>query len=186
MSETLAVLIVLLVVVVWIYNLLIKDRNQVLAAWSDIDVQLKRRHDLIPQLVTAVRAYSEHEKATMLAVTELRNRSEVTEQDDLNLKNPPDRIPDLFESYLPFALALGVERAWAEQFTDMFAKLEIGQGRGYRPVWYSGAFHNNLGEFTTDIGANFNTAISAASTAPALGAGDSPAVVVAVEAAGSR
>ena len=61
---------------VWIYNLLVRDRNQVLAAWSDIDVQLKRRHDLIPQLVTTVKAYADYEQATMEAVTELRTRSE--------------------------------------------------------------------------------------------------------------
>ncbi|GJM14258.1 MAG: membrane protein [Pseudohongiella sp.] len=79
MIELLALLLMLLVVAIWIYNLLIKDRNQVLAAWSDIDVQLKRRHDLIPQLVTAVKAYSDHEQATMLAVTELRNKSELAE-----------------------------------------------------------------------------------------------------------
>jgi len=79
MIEVIVVLVVLIAIVVWIYNLLIKDRNQVLAAWSDIDVQLKRRHDLIPQLVTAVKAYSMHEKATMLAVTELRSKSEIAE-----------------------------------------------------------------------------------------------------------
>ncbi|MEX0962757.1 MAG: LemA family protein [Pseudohongiellaceae bacterium] len=79
MIEILASLVVVLAAVVWIYNLLVKDRNQVLAAWSDIDVQLKRRHDLIPQLVTAVKAYSEHERATMQAVTELRRKSEVTQ-----------------------------------------------------------------------------------------------------------
>ncbi len=79
MIEALITLLVLLGAVVWIYNQLVKDRNQVLAAWSDIDVQLKRRHDLIPQLVTAVKAYSEHERATMEAVTELRSKSEIAE-----------------------------------------------------------------------------------------------------------
>jgi LemA protein len=59
MIEALILLIVLLVVVIWIYSLLIKNRNQVLAAWSDIDVQLKRRHDLIPQLVTTVKVWAE-------------------------------------------------------------------------------------------------------------------------------
>jgi hypothetical protein len=59
MIEALILLIVLLVVVIWIYSLLIKDRNQVLAACSDIDVQLKRRHDLIPQLITAVKIWAE-------------------------------------------------------------------------------------------------------------------------------
>ena len=61
---------------IWIYNALVSDRNQVKAAWSDIDVQLVRRHDLLPQLVTTVKAYAAHEKATLLAVTELRTRSE--------------------------------------------------------------------------------------------------------------
>ncbi len=61
---------------VWIYNRLVKDRNQVRNAWSDIDVQLKRRHDLVPQLVTVVKTYADYEKATMTAVTELRARSD--------------------------------------------------------------------------------------------------------------
>ncbi len=79
MIEALITLLVLLGAAAWIYNQLVKDRNRVLAAWSDIDVQLKRRHDLIPQLVTAVKAYSEHERATMEAVTELRSKSQLTE-----------------------------------------------------------------------------------------------------------
>lgn len=76
MLELLIVAVVLLAPSIWIYNRLIQDRNQVKAAWSDIDVQLKRRHDLVPQLVTTVKAYSSYEKATMEAVTELRTRSE--------------------------------------------------------------------------------------------------------------
>ncbi|MDH3945281.1 MAG: LemA family protein [Chromatiales bacterium] len=59
-----------------VFNRLVRERNRVRAAWSDIDVQLTRRHDLIPQLVEAVKAYSDYEKATLLAVTELRGRSE--------------------------------------------------------------------------------------------------------------
>lgn len=59
-----------------IFNRLVADRNQALAAWSDIDVQLTRRHDLVPQLVEAVKAYAGYERATLEAVTELRARSE--------------------------------------------------------------------------------------------------------------
>ena len=55
-----------------IYNRLIRSRNRVDTAWSDIDVQLQRRHDLIPRLVTAVDQYAKYEKATLEAVTELR------------------------------------------------------------------------------------------------------------------
>ncbi|NGX14963.1 LemA family protein [Wenzhouxiangella sp. XN24] len=61
---------------VLIFNRLVRDRNQVRAAWSDIDVQLTRRHDLVPQLVDAVRAYADYERATLTAVTELRARAE--------------------------------------------------------------------------------------------------------------
>ncbi len=65
----------LLAVAVWIYNRLVGDRNQVRNAWSDIDVQLARRYDLIPQLVASVKAYADYEQATMTAVTELRSKS---------------------------------------------------------------------------------------------------------------
>ncbi len=69
-------LLALLVSAVWIYNRLVADRALVDGAWSDIDVQLKRRHDLAPQLVNVVRGYADYEKATLVAVTELRNQSE--------------------------------------------------------------------------------------------------------------
>ena len=71
-----SLIVALALVGVWIYNRLVKDRNQVSNAWSDIDVQLVRRHDLVPQLVSAVKAYADYEKATFTAVTELRARSE--------------------------------------------------------------------------------------------------------------
>lgn len=62
----------LLAVGVILYNRLIRSRNRVDTAWSDIDVQLQRRHDLIPRLVTAVDQYAKYERATLEAVTELR------------------------------------------------------------------------------------------------------------------
>ncbi len=67
----LAVLVVLGVVAA-LYNRLIRSRNRVDTAWSDIDVQLQRRHDLIPRLVKAVDQYGKYERATLEAVTELR------------------------------------------------------------------------------------------------------------------
>ena len=59
-----------------IYNRLVGDKNRVMSSWSDIDVQLKRRHDLIPKLVDAVKHYAAYESATLEEVTELRSRSE--------------------------------------------------------------------------------------------------------------
>lgn len=67
-----------------IYNRLVSLKNQGLAAWSDIDVQLKRRHDLIPKLVAAVRRYADYEQSTLTAVTELRMQSE-------NIDNPTEK-----------------------------------------------------------------------------------------------
>jgi LemA protein len=66
----------LVLLCVFTFNDLVNDRNQVRAAWSDIDVQLQRRHDLIPQLVTAVKAYADHERTTLTAVSELRGRAQ--------------------------------------------------------------------------------------------------------------
>ena len=54
------------------FNRLVRLRNQVKTAWADIDVQLQRRHDLVPSLVSAVQAYAGHESATLQAVSELR------------------------------------------------------------------------------------------------------------------
>jgi LemA protein len=68
----LIVVFALAVLVVVLYNRLIRSRNRVSTAWSDIDVQLQRRHDLIPQIVKAVDAYAKYERATLEAVTELR------------------------------------------------------------------------------------------------------------------
>lgn len=68
----LAGLAALLAYGVWLYNRLVHDRNTVQAAWSDIGVQLKRRHDLIPKLIDAVKTYSAYEQSTLSRVTELR------------------------------------------------------------------------------------------------------------------
>ena len=66
------------VIIVWtivIYNRLVRDRQRVLTAWSDIDVQLKRRYDLIPKLVAAVEQYASYERSTLETLIELRSRT---------------------------------------------------------------------------------------------------------------
>lgn len=69
----LVVLVILWVVV--LYNSLIRLRNRVKEAWSDIDIQLKRRHDLIPNLIASVKGYMVHEKSLLEKVTELRSQA---------------------------------------------------------------------------------------------------------------
>jgi len=68
----LAVLGLLLVWVIFTYNSFITFINRTKEAWSDIDVQLKRRHDLIPNLVNAVKGYATHEEGVFTKVTEAR------------------------------------------------------------------------------------------------------------------
>ncbi len=67
------ILAVLLVFVVGVYNGLIKLKNKCEEAWSDIDTQLKRRYDLIPNLVETVKGYAKHESSTFEKVTQARN-----------------------------------------------------------------------------------------------------------------
>jgi LemA protein len=64
---------ILLIAFIIVYNGLVRLRNQVKNAWAQIDVQLKRRYDLIPNLVETVRGYMKHERETMEAVTKARN-----------------------------------------------------------------------------------------------------------------
>jgi len=71
-----AVCLVAVLVLAWglmAYNRLVRQRNQVDAAWAQIDVQLKRRYDLIPNLVETVKGYAAHERGTLDAVVQARN-----------------------------------------------------------------------------------------------------------------
>ncbi|MCG6951709.1 MAG: LemA family protein [Betaproteobacteria bacterium] len=71
----LALLVAVAAAGIVLYNRLVADRNQVRQGYADIDVQLKRRSDLVPRLVEAVRAYADYEKALLTSVTELRSNA---------------------------------------------------------------------------------------------------------------
>ena len=70
-----AILVVIIFSVIGIYNALIRLRNQVDNAWSQIDVQLKRRHDLIPNLVETAKGYMQHERDTFESITKARSQA---------------------------------------------------------------------------------------------------------------
>lgn len=111
MTTTLvAVLVLLAIAGVVIYNRLIRSRNRVDTAWSDIDVQLQRRHDLVPRLVTAVDQYAQYERATLEAVTELRAKA--MRQADIRARGEAEEN-----------LSAGIERliALAENYPDLKA-----------------------------------------------------------------
>lgn len=72
------ILVLIVLLVVWgiaVYNKLIRQRNEVKNAWSQIDVQLQRRYDLIPNLVETVKGYMQYEKGTLEAVIQARNQA---------------------------------------------------------------------------------------------------------------
>ncbi len=106
----LLVLALLIVAGIALYNRLIRARNRVDTAWSDIDVQLQRRHDLIPRLVTAVDQYAKYERATLEAVTELR--TEAMQIADIRARGKAEE-----------KLSAGIDRiiALAENYPDLKA-----------------------------------------------------------------
>lgn len=71
----LGLIVVLVLILIGIYNRLVGLRNQVDNAWSQIDVQLKRRHDLIPNLIETVKGYMTHERGTFEAITQARSQA---------------------------------------------------------------------------------------------------------------
>jgi LemA protein len=71
----LGIAVLLVLIVIGMYNGLVRLRNQVDNAWSQIDVQLKRRHDLIPNLVETAKGYMKHERGTFEAITQARSQA---------------------------------------------------------------------------------------------------------------
>lgn len=97
---------------------------------------------------------------------------DVAERDEMNFRNPPEKTPQLFERYLPYALALGVEQHWMERFSRLFLQLEE-RGEHYRPAWYHGSHWqlHDLGSFGSSIGNSLGSAVASSSTAPGSSSG---------------
>ena len=88
MLTLILIILVIVAFIFYLYNGLVTSRNKVKNAWSQIDVQLQRRFDLIPNLVESVKGYMEHEKSVLEKVTELRtswaNATTVSEKAELD------------------------------------------------------------------------------------------------------
>lgn len=98
----------------------------------------------------------------------------VAEKDELNYAAPVEKTPELFEKYLPYALAMDVEQKWCEKFSSVLARAGE-QGEGYSPRWYSGSSWRALGAagFASSIGSSFSNAIASSSTPPGSSSGSS-------------
>jgi uncharacterized membrane protein len=90
----------------------------------------------------------------------------VTEKDRMNFHNPPERTPELFEKYLPYALAMGVENKWAEQFADVFADKNM---MNNHPLWYSSSMYSS--SFVSGFVGGFSSSISSSTTPPGHSSG---------------
>jgi LemA protein len=129
--STVVLLVVLAVIVLWVigaYNGLVSLKNQVLNAWKQIDVQLKRRHDLIPNLVNTVKGAMEFERSTLEAVISARNRAvhatgvRETAQAESQLTQALGRLFALTEAY-PDIKATGNVAALQEELTSTENKI---------------------------------------------------------------
>jgi LemA protein len=152
------VLIIPIALVAWgiyIYNALVGDRNRVAQAWSDVDVQLTRRHDLVPRLVEIVKGYAGYERALLTSLAELRTRGADT--------SPASR------SDVERSVSSGVQQLVAiverypdlkanENFADLHTKLVDTENQiQYARRYYNGAvnlFNNRIQRFPDLLIAN--------------------------------
>lgn len=143
------ILIIILIPVVWgimVYNSLIKAKNRTDEAWSDIDVQLKRRHDLIPNLISTVQGYAHHESEVFTKVTEARTQA-------MQAKSIDDKI----ESENQLMGTLKSLFAVAENYPELkanqnFLKLQEELSDTENKIQASRRFYNgNVRDFNTKI-----------------------------------
>jgi len=130
--------------IVWgivLYNRLVRERNLVKTAWSDIDVQLKRRYDLIPKLVAAVEQYARYEQSTLQAIIAIR--SQAIRHDSVEVKAPLEKqLADGLGKLIALAEAypeLKADRNFLELQSDV---TEVENHIQYARRFYNGAVRN--------------------------------------------
>src|SRR6185312_1117555 len=139
-------LLALAAYVVWVFNRLVRARNQVHVAWSDVDVQLQRRHDLVPPLVESVRGYLQHEAGLLERVALERSRARDTQS-----------IADRGDKETALSTDLGRLVALAEAYPELKASanfrqlssqlVEVEDALAHARRFYNGSVR----EYNTDI-----------------------------------
>lgn len=146
----LAIAVVLIIAIVAMYNGLVTLKNRAEEAWSDIDVQLKRRYDLIPNLVETVKGYASHEQETLTKVVEARNVA-------MNAHNSNAPLADQAQNENMLSSTLKSIFALAESYPDLkanenFAKLQDELSDTENKIQASRRFYNtNVRDLNTKI-----------------------------------
>ncbi len=140
MEIVLLILAILVIAGIWVYNRLVRQRNVVAAAWSDIDVQLQKRHELVPNLVATVRGYMDHEAG-------------VLERTTLSRSATPERVGELAAQETGLSRSLGHLFALAEDYPELKASegfrqlhaslVGIEDDLQYARRYYNGAVRDN-------------------------------------------
>lgn len=154
MSSTIIILIVIVVIALWIaamYNGLITSKNRVSEAYSDIDIQLKRRYDLIPNLVETVKGYMTHEHDTLVQLTQARTAAMNTSQ------NPAASLADKEQAENQLSGTLKTLFAVSENYPDLkasqnFLQLQDEISDTENKIQAARRFYNgNVRDFNTKI-----------------------------------
>jgi len=123
----LGVLVLVVVMVVAAYNRLVELRNRYKNAFSQIDVQLKRRYDLIPNLVETAKGYLKHERQTLEAVIVARNQASTAAQRAAATPGEPSAMRDLAGAETALGGALGRMFALTEAYPDLKSNTTMNQ-----------------------------------------------------------
>lgn len=126
---------------------------------------------MLPVALTAFRwiyAPTREGRAVMDRIAGFRQYLGIAEEDRLETMHPPEKTPELFERYLPYAIALDVENRWAERFAGVLATAAATGAAAGTAGWYSGSdnFWNNPSSFAGSMGDSLASTVSSASTSP--------------------
>jgi len=122
-----ALLIILVAFPISIYNRLVSLRNRFKNAFAQIDVQLKRRYDLIPNLVNVAKQYMSHERETLEAVIQARNQAASTEKEVAQAPGDPESMQKLMGAEKNLSGTLGRLFALSENYPDLKANQNMMQ-----------------------------------------------------------
>ncbi len=122
-----AVIVVLIALLAGIYNRLVRLRNRFKNAFAQIDVQLKRRYDLIPNLVETAKAYMKHERETLEAVIKARNQAASANDQAASNPGDPNAMQNLMGAEAALGGAMGRLLVTVERYPDLKANQNMSQ-----------------------------------------------------------